>query len=69
MRQKEEALARGDQIDFKEVPEIAPLTLDDMQSGFWMMALFSVMAVLSFLIEQFSMWINNQRLSKLLTNE
>ena len=69
VRQKEEALARGDQIDFKEIPVIAPLTLDDMQSAFWLEALFSVLAILTFGVEMCTRVVYTPRLSKLLTNE
>ena len=69
MRQKEEALARGDKIDYKEIPAIAPLSLDDMQSAFWVVALFSVMAILAFGTEICTKMFYTPKLSKLLTNE
>lgn len=69
VRQKEEALARGDKIDYKEIPAIAPLSLDDMQSAFWVVALFSVMAILAFGTEICTKMFYTPKLSKLLTNE
>ena len=69
VRQKEEAIARGDQIEFEETPIIAPLSLDDMQSAFWVVILFSLLALLAFIVELCTSVINTPRLSKLLTNE
>lgn len=69
VRQKEEALARGDQIDYVEIPVIASLTLDDMQSAFWVVLLFTVLAFLTFGVEILTRIIYTPKLSKLLTNE
>ena len=69
MRKKEKALAKGDQIEFKETPIIAPLSLDDMQSAFWVVTLFSVMALMPFAVELCTIVVNAPKLSKLLTNE
>ena len=51
VKQKKIAVAMGDQIDIKEKPVLSPLTMDDMQSPFWVLSALLLIGVISFIIE------------------
>ena len=48
---KEEAIARGDVLDYKEKPNVAPLTFEDIQSPLLLMGFSFALTAIVFVLE------------------
>ena len=51
LRMKEEAIARGDVLDHKEKPNVAPLTFEDIQSPLLLMGFSFALTAIVFVLE------------------
>ena len=57
MRMKTEAYARGDVLDHKEVPVVAPLSFADVQSPMLLMGfIFALSAIVFFIVKVSGCW-------------